>query len=70
VILNSNRLRFSSNLEKASLDQKVPYSTGLVNINLDEVSRFSSSEFAPSSRIFAYERLLNHKIRFGQDAEL
>lgn len=70
VILNSNRLWFSSNLEKASLDEKVPYSTGLINIDLDEISCFSSSEFAPSSCVLTYKRLLDYKIRFGQDAEL
>jgi len=70
VILRSDRLWFCSNLEEASLDEKVPYSTRLVDIDLDEISCFSSSELATSSRIFADERLFYYKIRLWQDTEL
>jgi len=70
VILRGNRLWFCPNLEETSLDEKVPNSAGLVNIDFDEIPGFSSSELAPTSGILTDERLLNDKIWLGQDTEL
>jgi hypothetical protein len=68
--LRSNGLWFRSNLEEAGLDEKIPHSTGLGDVDFDQISRFSPSEFAPSSCIFADECLFDNEIWFRQDTEL
>lgn len=70
MILRNDRLRFRSNLEEASLDEKIPNSTSLVNIDFNEISCLPSSELTPSSGIFADECLFDNKIRFRQYTEL
>lgn len=52
------------------MDEEVPNTTGLVDIDLDQVSRFSATELASSPSVFSDKGLLNNKIRLGEDTEL
>jgi hypothetical protein len=60
----------SCNPKEASLYQKIPDPTGLVDINFDEISSLATAEFAPSSSVFAYKSFFDHEVWFGEDPEL
>lgn len=58
------------NLEVPGLYQKVPDATGLVDINLDQVARFPSAEFATTTRILAYEGFFDDEVWLRKNAQL
>lgn len=59
-----------SNLQESSLYQKIPYSAGLINVNLDQIARFASAKLPPSTGVLPYKSLLDDKIRLGKNAKL
>lgn len=59
-----------ANFEEASLDEEVPYTACLVDVNLDEVSGLAPAEFPAPSRVLAHEGLLDDKIRLRLNAQL
>lgn len=59
-----------TDLEKARLHQEIPHSAGLVDVDLDEVSRLPPAQFAAAPCVLAHQRLLDDQVRFGQYAKL
>ena len=52
------------------MNQEIPDTACLVDVDLDKVASFASTELATASSIFSDKRLLDHKVRLGQDTQL
>jgi hypothetical protein len=54
--------RFRRNLEEPCLNEEVPHTARLVDVDLDKVSRLSSTQFSAPSGVFANQCFLDDQI--------
>ena len=54
-----------SNAQDTGLDEEVPYAARLVDIDLDELTRFAPTQLSASPRVLAHQGLFDDEVGLG-----